>query len=146
MTSDSERSFDGVVGSISEDFTFAPEIDGTAVSTGAFSALLDERSPEVRDRAVLLIKELLAGSAVHAPDVCLGVRLISDRGTVRVEVRDGGGGAVLGSLRQAPDVPSAGGWSPHLLSSMADRWGLVSGSEGAWVWFELDTLAASDRP
>jgi hypothetical protein len=31
-------------------------------------------------------------------------------------------------------------WSPHLLSKVADRWGLVSGAEGAWVWFELDLL------
>lgn len=130
---------------ISADFTFGPEIDGTAVSTGAFSAILDERFPEVRDRAVLLMEELLTGSAVQAPDACLDVRLLSDPGTVRVEVRDGGGGFVLGSLRQAPDASSAGGWSPHLLSSMADRWGLVSGSEGAWVWFELDTVPASER-
>lgn len=145
MTSWPRRSFHGAVG-ISEDFTFAPEFGGAAVSNGAFSALLDERSPEVRDRAVLLIEELLAGSAAHDAEANLGVRLISDPGTVRVEVRDGGGGVVLGSLRQAPDVSSAGGWSPHLLSSMADRWGLVSGSEGAWVWFELDTIAGSARP
>jgi hypothetical protein len=145
LTSATRRSFHGAMG-MSRDFTFAPEVDVTKASTGAFSALLDERSPEVRDRAVLLIEELLAGSALSAPDVCLDVRLISDPGTVRVEVRDGGGGVVLGSLRQAPDASSAGGWSPHLLSTMADRWGLVSGSEGAWVWFELDTAAASGRP
>jgi hypothetical protein len=27
-----------------------------------------------------------------------------------------------------------------VLSRIADRWGLVSGDEGAWVWFELDLL------
>jgi hypothetical protein len=133
-----------VVGT-SETFTFAPELGATRVSTGRFSALLDERSPEVRDRAMLLIEELLSGSPVGAPDTCLDVRLISDPGTVRIEVRDGGGGVVLGSLRQAPDPSSGGGWSPHLLSSMADRWGSVSGAEGAWVWFELDTILAGER-
>lgn len=124
---------------MSEEFIFAPETGETSASTGRFSALLDRRFPEVRDRAVLLVDELLAGSAVSAPDANLDVRVISDPGIVRVEVRDGGDGVVLRSLRQAPGLSSVGGWSPHLLSSTADRWGLVSGADGAWVWFELDT-------
>ena len=127
------------------EFTFDSPVDDGAEPTVEFGALLARRSPDVRDRAVGLIEELLTGSAIGEVHGTVDVRVLAEPGTVRIEVRDGGSGIVLGSLRRGPDASTRGGWSPPLLSAMADRWGLVSGADGAWVWFELDTLAGSER-
>ena len=127
------------------EFTFDPPVDDTTESTIEFAALLGERTPDVRDRAVELIEGLLDGSDITNVGGSVDVRVLSEPGTVRIEVRDGGSGIVLGSLRRGPSASPRGGWSPPLLSAMADRWGLVSGADGAWVWFELDTLAGSER-
>jgi hypothetical protein len=124
------------------EFTFDPPVDDATESTVDFATLLGERSPDVRDRAVELIEQLLS---VNDATGSVDVRVLSEPGTVRIEVRDGGSGIVLGSLRRGPDAAPPGGWSPPMLSAMADRWGLVSGSDGAWVWFELDTMAGSER-
>jgi hypothetical protein len=127
------------------EFTFDPPVEDTTESTVEFAALLGERSPDVRDRAVELIEELLAVSDVDDRAGRVDVRVLAEPGTIRIEVRDGGSGLVLGSLRRGPGASSRGGWSPPMLSAMADRWGLVSGSSGAWVWFELDTSAGKER-
>ena len=107
------------------------------VLTGESAALLD--------RAMLLISELVAnegGVGALAEDDSLSVKVLSSARSVRVEIRDQGSGVVLGGLRKhrqpASHGPASDGWSPHLLSRTADRWGLVSGVDGAWVWFELD--------
>ena len=102
------------------------------VLTGESAALLD--------RAMLLISELVAnegGVGALAEDDSLSVKVLSSARSVRVEIRDQGTGVVLGGLRKRTR-PASRGWSPHLLSKIADRWGLVSGVDGAWVWFELD--------
>jgi hypothetical protein len=67
----------------------------------------------------------------------VSVKVISGSRSVRVEIRDSGSGVVLGGLRRGRG-PASREWSPHLLSKVAHRWGLVSGAEDAWVWFELD--------
>jgi hypothetical protein len=97
-------------------------------------------SAALLDRATELIGELFtslgevrtAGGADH-----IALKVLPVDGSVRIEIRDHGTGAVLGGLRKA-HRPSSHGWSPHLLSRVADRWGLVSSAEGAWIWFELD--------
>jgi hypothetical protein len=94
----------------------------------------------VLDRAVLLISELITnehGVRTLVEGDVLSVKVISADGSARIEVRDAGTGILLGGLR-GQHRPASQGWSPHLLSQIADRWGLVSGADGAWVWFELD--------
>jgi hypothetical protein len=98
--------------------------------TGVDSSLLD--------RAVLLISELITneqGVRTLVEGDVLSVKVISADGSARIE--DAGTGILLGGLRRQ-HRPASQGWSPHLLSQIADRWGLVSGADGAWVWFELD--------
>ena len=99
----------------------------------------------VLDRAVLLVSELITNEhgirSLVEGDV-LSVKVISADGLARIEIRDAGTGVLLGGLRRH-HRPASQGWSPHLLSQIADRWGLVSGADGAWVWFELDS---SRRP
>ena len=94
-------------------------------------ALRGETAP-LLDRAMLLISGLLSGEdgpAVTAGNGVISVKVISGPRSVRVEITDSGSGVVLGELRTARRLASEG-WSPHLLSRVADRWGLVSGAEG----------------
>ena len=88
---------------------------------------------------MLLLSEVFSAERVlgRADVPRVGVKVGADESSVRIEVRDAGSGFVLEALRQ-PSLTGRAGWSPHLLSSIADRWGLVSGESGAWVWFELD--------
>ena len=113
----------------------------------AFGRVLTGETAPLRDRAMLLISGLLTSE--EGPTMTMGngsvsVKVVSAPSSVRVEVRDSGSGVVLGGLRRRRE-PSSRGWSPHLLSKIADRWGLVSGAEGAWVWFELDLPHGADR-
>jgi hypothetical protein len=108
----------------------------------AFSHALTGESAALIDRAMLLISELVAneeGAGAISLNDSLSVKVLSFADSVRVEIRDQGTGVVLGGLRKHRR-PASRGWSPHLLSRVADRWGLVSGVDGAWVWFELDLL------
>jgi hypothetical protein len=91
-------------------------------------------------RALQLISELITnehGVRTFVEGDVLSVNVISSDGSARIEIRDAGTGVLLGGLR-SHQPPAAKGWSPDLLSQIADRWGLVSGADGAWVWFELD--------
>jgi hypothetical protein len=113
----------------------------------AFGRVLTGETAPLRDRAMLLISGLLTseeGPAVTGGSGSISVKVISAPSSVRVEIRDSGSGVVLGGLRRRREATSRG-WSPHLLSKIADRWGLVSGVEGAWVWFELDLPEGTDR-
>jgi hypothetical protein len=93
--------------------------------------------PSWRDKAVLLITELLSSRpSAAAAQERMTIRVFADPDTLRVEVHDGGQGSILRRIRQLPDA-SERGWNPHLMNRVADRWGLVSEEEGAWVWFEL---------
>lgn len=112
----------------------------------AFGRVLTGEAAALRDRAMLLISGLLTseeGPPVTTGDEILAVKVISAQRSVRIEITDDGSGVVLGGLRK-PRHPASRGWSPHLLSKIADRWGLVSGAEGAWVWFELDLPLGAD--
>jgi hypothetical protein len=115
-----------------------------SVARKALGRVLTGENAPLRDRAMLLISGLLSsedGPAVTTGKGVISVKVISGPRSVRVEITDSGSGVVLGGLRTARR-PASPGWSPHLLSRTADRWGLVSGDEGAWVWFELDLLGA----
>ena len=105
----------------------------------ALSRVLTEEAASFRDRAMLLISGLLTsddGPSATSGDGRVSIKVISGTGSIRIEIRDAGTGIVLGGLRK--QRRASGDRSPHLLSRIADRWGLVSAPEGAWVWFELD--------
>ncbi len=108
----------------------------------AFNRVLTGEAAELRDRAMLLISGLLTSEEDRplTGDEVIAVKVISSPRSVRIEITDAGSGVVLGGLRKPRHLGSRG-WSPHLLSRITDRWGLVSGAEGAWVWFELDLPA-----
>ena len=131
----------------STEFHLSPGPAGEVDAKDAFGNVLTGASAVLLDRAMQLLSGLVAGEeGLRAGgDVDrISVKVLSTGRSVRVELRDEGSGVVLGGLRRHQGSGSLGrgsgsiGWSPHLLSRIADRWGLVSGADGAWVWFELD--------
>jgi hypothetical protein len=120
-----------------EELSVAPTVADERRLNDALDQLLGGRFDPIRDRAALLVAELLSQDVGMAPvGERLMIRVFADEETLRVEVHDDGHGAVVRRIRQAPNV-ARHGWNPRLLNRLADRWGLVSAHEGAWVWFEL---------
>jgi hypothetical protein len=121
------------------EFTLARTRAGEADVREALEEILPDRAPGLLDRTILLLSELFSrdrgfGGVAEGE---VAVKVGAGNGTVRIEVRDAGSGYVMDVLRQ-PSTTGRLGWSPHLLRTVADRWGLVSGEGGAWIWFELD--------
>jgi hypothetical protein len=121
------------------EFTLARKRSDEGVVRDALSVILPDGASGLLDRSILLLSELFSrdngfGGLSEAE---VAVKVGAGNGTVRIEVRDAGSGYVMDVLRQ-PSPTGRSGWSPHLLSTVADRWGLVSGEAGAWIWFELD--------
>ena len=91
----------------------------------AFGRALTGETAPLRDRAMLLISGLLTseeGPTLTRGNGSVSVKVVSAPRSVRVEIRDRGSGLVLGGLRRRRG-PTSRGWSPHLLSKIADRWG-----------------------
>ena len=122
------------------EFALHPSPSAGTEAQEAFSQILTGESAALLDRAMLLLSELFSneeGAGTTTRNESLSMKVVSSGRSVRVEIRDRGTGMVLGGLRKHSG-PASRGWSPHLLSRVADRWGLVSGVDGAWIWFELD--------
>jgi hypothetical protein len=138
-----------MVDGTSSEFLLSPGPSSARDAREALSKVIHGESAALLERAVQLIGELAASlEGLHATggDDRISVKVLSAGGTARVEIKDHGTGTVLGGLR-TPLHPSSHGWSPHLLSRVADRWGLVSSVDGAWVWFELEApLGGADEP
>jgi hypothetical protein len=116
------------------------------VAQEAFARALTGSAAGLRDRAMSLVSGLLTSEdapSTMTGDENIAVKVISGPSSIRIEIKDAGSGVVLEGLRR-PRQPASRGWSPHLLSRIADRWGLVSGTQGAWVWFELDLPVEPD--
>jgi hypothetical protein len=122
------------------DFSLTADPSAEKEAERALREALTGENSSVLDRATLLLSELITnahGIRTSVEGDVLAVKVISADGSARIEIRDAGTGVLLGGLR-THHPPASLGWSPHLLSQIADRWGLVSGADGAWVWFELD--------
>jgi hypothetical protein len=135
-----ERYMERMIHRAPDEFSLSASPTAEVDAQEAFGRVFTGERAPLRDRAMLLISGLLTndeGSVVTEGGDRVSVKVISEPRSVRVEIRDAGSGVVLGGLRRRHG-PTSRGWSPHLLSKEADRWGLVSGTEGAWVWFEMD--------
>lgn len=102
---------------------------------------------DLSDVATLLASEALTNAVVHAGtpvllDICADHELL-----VRVTDRDPtfvmAGNAAPGSdlLSTAAEAHAEGGRGLALISILADRWGIDSGTTGKTVWFALDAAA-----
>ncbi len=94
--------------------------------------------------ARLLVNELVTNSIRHAglePADPIRITAVVSRGTLRVDVFDGGDGLpvhVAGGIR--PDPGPDSGWGLYLVETLSTRWGNARGR----YWFELDLEAADD--
>jgi anti-sigma regulatory factor (Ser/Thr protein kinase) len=124
---------------VSDSFSasFKPAVETPALARHELESWLPASLPESERGALrLLVSELVTNSVRHVTGshqpVNLAVRIA--RGTIRVEVHDGGSGFTPGT----PQPRGAdGGFGLFLVERMASRWG-VETREGTRVWFELD--------
>jgi hypothetical protein len=129
-----------MVESAASEFVLTPRPSAPGEVREALAKSIPSEPAAQLDRAMELIGELFASLGdvrKTGGDDHIALKVLPVDGSVRIEIRDHGTGAVLNGLRKV-QRPSSHGWSPHLLSRVADRWGLVSSADGAWIWFELD--------
>lgn len=103
----------------------------------AIKQILDGWRQETVDTACLLVSELVTNSLRHGHAVlnaAVLLRVVVDRGSLRVEVLDWG----LGFDHQTRSTPldHAGGWGLYLVEELSSRWGIDKGTPNV-VWFEL---------
>jgi signal transduction histidine kinase len=95
--------------------------------------------PEVRDRAILLMSELVSNAVQHSgagPESHVGIRVCVLAEGLRVEVTDPGPGFSLSNLAEGDRFGLA------IVDRFAERWG-VEGSSPTTVWFEVAGSAGS---
>lgn len=95
---------------------------------------LDDVDPKMLDSAKLLTSELVTNSVRHGDGDWIRLVVDTDAGArLRCEVADGGEGFV--PRPRTKSMFELGGWGLHLVSRVADRWGVQDGAPR--VWFEL---------
>ena len=118
------------------DVELPAEASSAAAARAAVRSLLvgqAERDQQALDRVLLLTSEVVTNAILHARTP-LRLTAAVERGQVRVRVYD--------SMRLVPRVRSyradAGtGRGMHLVSALADQWGVEETSGGKCVWFTV---------
>ena len=84
---------------------------------------------------VLLASELVSNAVVHGPEAgAVRIHVRIDGATVRVGVRDSGGGTPTVGHPE-PTAPSGRGLA--LVEALSSDWGIQSHPDGKTVWFEV---------
>lgn len=96
--------------------------------------------PEVCETAALLVSELAANAVLHGRSGTT-IKVNRPNGHLRVSVFDDN--AALRPTATSPQPHSETGRGLHILSVLADDWGVEAHDGGKAVWFRL-TLPASD--
>jgi anti-sigma regulatory factor (Ser/Thr protein kinase) len=128
---------------------FGPRIEleldaGTSAAAEARAAvevLAGQADAEAMDDVRLLLSEIVTNAVRHSGTphgAKIGLVVSVARGSIRVEVTDGGDGFEP-SPRRAAET-DAGGWGLHLVDRIATRWGVDRG-RNVRVWFEIDCAA-----
>jgi anti-sigma regulatory factor (Ser/Thr protein kinase) len=102
----------------------------------ALDGLRDELPQDVAERSQVVISELVTNAVMHAPpgaDIRLEARLSIDE--LRVAVVQPG--PMFEPVIGKPEVGQESGWGLHLVSNLADRWGIIDNA-GVTVWCEFD--------
>lgn len=87
-----------------------------------------------RQAVVLMASELFTNAVCHG-DGPVEMHVVAEADSVRVEVRDGGGGRP--TLRDPdPTGERLGGWGLQLVDQLADAWGSEIGDGHTVVWAE----------
>jgi anti-sigma regulatory factor (Ser/Thr protein kinase) len=98
--------------------------------------------PEIQHRVVLMVSEIATNAIKHAR-TGFTVSVEPGDGSLRVEVRDSGGGR---PVRGEPPPTQPDGRGLLIVERLADAWGVERDASGTVVWFSLAVPAASPRP
>lgn len=102
------------------------------------AALIREGFADTAELAALLVNELVTNAILHA-GTDIDVRLRQASGRIRIEVADGGAGAV--AVRDF-EADASTGRGLLLVEELAEDWGAEPAGRGKVVWFELDASEA----
>ena len=97
---------------------------------------------ELADIAVLLVSEMVTNAVLHAATE-VGLTVVADDGSLRVEVRDGS--SVRPGIRHYEDEATTGR-GVGLVELLATDWGVEAEPDGKTVWFTLGTDAPTLSP
>lgn len=91
-------------------------------------------SPELAEKAVLLVSELVGNAVRHTGARTFGLRTLRRPGWVRIEVRDPSRGLPCLMPVRPMDVSGRG---LTLVDQLSDRWGVDLLPRGKTTWFEM---------
>jgi anti-sigma regulatory factor (Ser/Thr protein kinase) len=105
------------------------------------TAELSDVRRDVVDEVAVMVSELVTNCVLHT-DTEFRVRVEHDRGHVRVEVTDYGGGT---PIARVPPVSEPTGRGLRIVRELADEFGVEPLPEppGKTVWFSVDLEAAT---
>ena len=118
--------------------------DAPGLAREAIARAAGRTSPDVLERAALLISEVVTNSVVHAGGTDLRVDIWSAGGSLAVVVTDDGAGFIP-TAGPGTIADSDGGFGLPLLDTLSEAWGSGSG-EGSWVWFEVSPRIIARPP
>ena len=125
------------------ELTLPTEPIAAAMARAGVANLSAELSDELTADIALLTTEIVSNAVRHSPTSTLTqiqLRAEVGDGRIRVEVTDAGAG-FSPHTRSRPGDLAASGWGLVLLDRLASRWGVLPGSDGSTVWFEVDTAS-----
>jgi anti-sigma regulatory factor (Ser/Thr protein kinase) len=111
---------------------FGYALDSVAEARLHVRRALEDQPQELIDVAELLTSELATNAIIHAASG-FDLEIDIDR-TIRVEVRDAGGGRPA-VLQAGPQDGSGRGLG--LVEALSSAWGVIPSSPGKTVWYEL---------
>jgi anti-sigma regulatory factor (Ser/Thr protein kinase) len=95
--------------------------------------------PELLDRAILLLSELVTNSVRHAglgPGEGIEVSISATGRGLHVEVTEPGAGFDVEEIPERGAGRETGGWGLYLVDRLSSAWGVSGGAETR-VWFEV---------
>jgi anti-sigma regulatory factor (Ser/Thr protein kinase) len=113
-----------------------PAPEAAAVARGALAGLEHELEPGLFMDVSLCVSELLTSAVVaaqHSAEQTLELRLSLSGGVLAVSIKDHEAVADGGERRSAPVPDDDLGF--HIISRLADRWGVDSTGAGRWLEF-----------
>lgn len=116
---------------------FRSDAASAAAARRFLKKALADAPEEVRERAGLVVSELVANVVRHTDCDVFTLDLHGDAHGVRVEVHDDNPEAVV-ARHAAPDAE--GGRGLQIVSGLSSRWGVSrQKGDGKSVWFRLET-------
>jgi anti-sigma regulatory factor (Ser/Thr protein kinase) len=136
------RTFSGQAGFRALRREFAATPGAVSRARHALDGLAGELGPEMHEKLVLLVSELVTNSVKHSKATNGAIELVVyvSPELVHAEVTDEGNGFER-PLRLTHDVDAEAGRGLELMRRVANRWGKPVGPRTR-VWFEIDRTAA----